>query len=46
MMKMPMVQAWAYYAWAVENDPFGNAERGCEGYIRQEILKRLKKEQK
>ena len=33
-------QGWVYYYWALENEPFGGAERKGPGYLRQEVLAR------
>lgn len=37
LYELPMSQAWAFYAWSLENDPWINAERKAKGYIAQEI---------
>jgi len=37
----PLAKCWAYRAWAVENDPWGNAELAQEGYVAQEIAKTM-----
>lgn len=40
LYKLPMVRGWAYYAFAVESEPFCSAKRAGAGYVAQEIESR------
>ena len=37
MHELPIIQGFAFAAWAVENNPLASAERTGLGYIGQEV---------
>lgn len=41
LRKLPMIRGWAYFAWAMESNPWLNVKRSGPGYIAQEIQKRM-----
>ena len=34
--ELPLIQAFAFRAWAIESNPWGAVERATPGYIAQE----------
>jgi hypothetical protein len=42
LYELPESQGWALYAWSVENGPWNTADRITDGYVRQEVLSRIK----
>jgi len=41
--ELPLAKLWALYAWSIENNPWGSAERTSLGYVGQELKERLNK---
>jgi hypothetical protein len=39
MHDLPLIQGFAYCAWAVENNSFASAERIGPGYVGQEVAR-------
>lgn len=36
-METPLIRAFAYRAWSIENNPWGGVERATDGYVAQEL---------
>jgi len=37
LFDLASVEGWAWYNWALENEPYSNLERATDGYIAQEL---------
>ena len=42
MDELPMLEGWALWSWAIENDTGLVLKRKCRGYVGQEIDRRMK----